>query len=117
MKTDAMAELVSELRKFAKDRDWEQFHSPKNLAAALSVETAEVLEHFQWITEAQSLELPPDKRKQVELELADVLLYLLRLSDRLGVDLLDAARRKIKINGKKYPVAQARGTHKKYTEI
>ena len=76
----SLSDLTAELRRFAKERDWDQFHSPKNLAAALSVETAEVLEHFQWLTEEQSRELPADKRSQIELELADVLLYLLRLS-------------------------------------
>lgn len=117
MKDSALAELTAELRRFAKERDWDQFHSPKNLAAALSVEAGELLEHFQWLTEQQSRELPPDKREAIALELADVLLYLLRLSDQLGIDLTDAARRKIKINAGKYPADRARGSHKKYTEI
>lgn len=112
-----IAKLITELRRFAKERDWDQFHSPKNLAAALSVESGEVLEHFQWLTEAQSRKLPPDKRAQIELELADVLLYLLRLSDQLDIDLLDAANRKIKINAKKYPPERARGSAKKYSEL
>ena len=89
----SLSDLAAELRRFAKERDWDQFHSPKNLAAALSVEAGEVLEHFQWLTEEQSRELPADKRAQIELELADVLLYLLRLSDQLKIDLLDAASR------------------------
>ena len=113
----SIAELVTELRRFAKARDWDQFHSPKNLAAALSVEAGEVLEHFQWLTEQQSRELPPKKRKEIALELADVLLYLLRLSDQLNIDLLDAANRKIKINAEKYPADRARGSAKKYSEL
>lgn len=112
-----MGKLVTELRRFARERDWDQFHSPKNLAAALSVEAGEVLEHFQWLTEAQSRDLPANKRAQIELELADVLLYLLRLSDQLDIDLLDAANRKIKINAKKYPPDRARGSARKYTEL
>ena len=116
-KTGSVVELVTQLRRFAKDRDWEQFHSPKNLAAALSVEVGEVLEHFQWLTEQQSRDLPAAKREEIALELADVFLYLLRLSDQLGIDLPDAARRKLKINAGKYPAERARGTHKKYTEL
>jgi NTP pyrophosphatase (non-canonical NTP hydrolase) len=113
----SLSDLTTDLRRFAKARDWDQFHSPKNLAAALTVEAGEVLEHFQWLTEAQSRTLSAKKRSQIALELADVLLYLLRLSDQLGVDLPAAARRKLKINARKYPVERARGTHKKYTEL
>ena len=110
-------ELTRRLREFAAERDWEQFHSPKNLAAALSVEAAEVLEHFQWLSQEQSRRLTPAQRQAVALELADVLLYLLRLSDQLGVDLLAAADRKIALNADKYPVEKARGSAKKYTEL
>lgn len=113
----SLSDLTAQLRRFAKERDWDQFHSPKNLAAALSVEAGEVLEHFQWLTEEQSRDLPADKRAQIELELADVLLYLLRLSDQLKIDLLDAAGRKIRINAKKYPPDRARGSTRKYTEL
>ena len=113
----SLSDLTAELRRFAKERDWDQFHSPKNLAAALSVEAGEVLEHFQWLTEEQSRDLPADKRSQIELELADVLLYLLRLSDQLNIDLLDAANRKIKINATKYPPDRARGSAKKYSDL
>jgi len=113
----SLSDLTAELRRFAKARDWDQFHSPKNLAAALSVEAGEVLEHFQWLTEAQSRKLSAKKRAQIELELADVLLYLLRLADQLGIDLLDAASRKIRINAKKYPPDRARGNAKKYSEL
>lgn len=112
-----IADLITGLRRFAKERDWDQFHSPKNLATALSVEAAEVLEHFQWLTEAQSRKLSAKKRSEIALELADVLLYLLRLSDKLDINLLDAASRKIKINARKYPAERARGSAKKYTEL
>lgn len=109
--------LIESLRAFAKERDWEQFHTPKNLACALSVEAAELLEHFQWLTEAQSQSLTPDKKEAVAAEAADVFLYLLQLCDKLGIDLLDAAQRKIVTNGEKYPVALSRGTSKKYSEL
>jgi dCTP diphosphatase len=109
--------LVEALRAFAAERDWEQFHSPKNLAAALAVEAGELLEHFQWLTEEASRALPEDRRDAVALELADVLLYLLRLADQLGIDPLAAAHRKLEINARKYPADRARGTSRKYTEL
>lgn len=111
-----MNTLRDALRKFAAERDWDQFHSPKNLAIALSVEASELLEHFQWLTEAQSGSLAPGKREEVRDEMADVLLYLVRLADKLGVDLVDAAEKKIAKNAQKYPAAQVRGSMKKYTE-
>ncbi len=109
--------LRDELRTFAAERDWDQFHSPKNLAIALNVEAAELLEHFQWLRDEESAALPSDKRAEVREELADVLLYLIRLADKLGVDLASAALEKIKLNARKYPVHKARGTHKKYNEL
>lgn len=109
--------LRNQLRTFAADRDWDQFHSPKNLASALSVEAAELLEHFQWLTETQSQQLPPETLEEVRAELADVLLYLIRISDKLGIDLVAAANAKIALNAAKYPVAKARGSSKKYTEL
>jgi dCTP diphosphatase len=109
--------LRKQLRTFATDRDWDQFHSPKNLAIAISVESAELLEHFQWLTAEQSAELSESQLAQVRLELADVLLYLVSLSDKLGVDLVAAAFEKVEINAKKYPVNLAKGTAKKYTEL
>ncbi len=101
--------LRERLREFARARDWEQFHAPKNLAMALIAEAGELVEHFQWLTEDQSRQLSPEQRRAVELELADVLLYLVRLADRLDVDLFDAAQRKIALNEKKYPAAEVRG--------
>ena len=105
------------LRRFAADRDWEQFHTPKNLAIALSVEAAELLEHFQWLTPEESQLLPAEKVHVIRLEMADVLLYLVRLADRLEVDLATSAFEKIAINAKKYPVALSKGSAKKYTEL
>lgn len=105
--------LTQALRDFAKARDWEPFHSPKNLASALSVEAAELLEHFQWLTEAQSRTLDAPKKSEVAAEAADVLLYLLQLCDQLDIDLVEAARLKMIVNGEKYPVATARGSSQK----
>jgi dCTP diphosphatase len=101
--------LALRLAEFARERDWEQFHSPKNLAMALAGEVGEVLEHFQWLTESQSRNLPPQVREAVALELADVLLYLVRLADQVGVDLAGAALRKIELNALKYPADEVRG--------
>jgi NTP pyrophosphatase (non-canonical NTP hydrolase) len=115
--TDPLRDLRDELRAFAAERDWDQFHSPRNLATALAVEAAELLEPFQWLTEEQSRSLPPDTRAAVEEELADVLLYLVRLADKLDVDLAAAARAKIVRNGEKYPVEKARGSSRKYDTL
>ena len=117
MSRPAFDELAGRLAAFARERDWEQFHSPKNLARAVAAESAELLEHFQWLTEAQSRELAPAQRDQATLEMADVLLYLVRLADQLGVDLLDAAHRKIGLNAEKYPVDKARGHSRKYSDL
>ena len=116
MPQDCLTILTQRLRDFAAARDWERFHSPKNLAMALAAESGELLEQFQWLTEAQSRELDPSQRELVAAELADVLLYLLRLADQLSVDLKAAAERKIAVNEKRYPVDRVRGSAKKYTE-
>lgn len=110
-----LRELRDRLREFASQRDWGQFHTPKNLAMALIGEAAEVVEHFQWLTPEQSATLTPEQRAAIELELADVLLYLVMLADRVGVDLGEAARRKIVINGEKYPAASSRGSARKHS--
>lgn len=112
-----IAKLQEQLRKFADERDWEQFHSPKNLAMALMAEAAEVGEHFLWLDDRQSASLPPASAAEVALELADVFLYLLRLADRLQVDLVAAAERKLAINAERYPVALARGRADKYDRL
>jgi dCTP diphosphatase len=109
--------LRKQLRDFAAARDWDQFHSPKNLAMALSVEAGELLELFQWLTEAQSRALDPKAQAAVSEEIADVLLYLIRLGDQLGIDPLAAAHRKLVVNEQRYPVEKARGNSKKYNEL
>lgn len=112
-----LIDLRAALRRFAAERDWDQFHTPKNLAMALSVEVAELLEHFQWLTAEQSASLDAESLALVREELADVLLYLVRLADRLDVDLLAAAREKMIRNAEKYPVEKARGSSRKYTDL
>ena len=113
----ALRRLRDRLRDFASARDWNQFHSPKNLAIALSVEAAELLEHFQWVSDNDSLNMPQDKLGKIDEEIADVFLYLIRLADMLKIDLLKAADRKIEVNSQKYPVEKSRGSAKKYTEL
>lgn len=115
--SDDVQALQAALRQFADERDWSQFHTPKNLAASLSIEAAEVLEHFQWLTDEQSKNLSPEQRDKVALEIADVLLYLLQLADKLQIDPVAAAKNKLAINAEKYPVDKARGSSKKYTEL
>ena len=114
--SEPLRALQQRLAAFAAARDWEQFHSPKNLAMALSVEAAELVEEFQWLTEEQSRNLGTDRRERVRLELADVFIYLLRIADTLGVDLLQAADDKIALNEQKYPAARVRGDARKYDE-
>jgi dCTP diphosphatase len=114
--SDALLSLRDALRQFAADRDWSQFHSPKNLAIALSVEAAELLEPFQWLKDGTAAELGPEGLAAVSEEMADVLLYLVMLADKLDVDLLAAARDKLEKNALKYPVEKSRGSARKYTE-
>lgn len=109
-------ELIERIRRFVRERDWEKFHSPKNLAMALSVEVAEIVELFQWLTPEESAELPAEKRASLRQEIGDVLIYLLNLADRLDIDALAAAREKLEINARKYPVSLVKGQGKKYTE-
>ena len=106
---DALTELRVRLADFAARRDWERFHTPKNLAMALIAEAAELVEHFQWLTESQSQQLEPDNLAKVRLELADILIYLIRIADKLGVDLATAVRDKIALNELRYPAEQVRG--------
>jgi NTP pyrophosphatase (non-canonical NTP hydrolase) len=108
--------LRDRLREFAIDRDWEKFHSPKNLVMALASEVGELIEHFQWLTEEESKSLPETKLSEVEQELADIFIYLVRLCDKLGINLTEATFRKIKINSEKYPIDRVRSSAKKYTE-
>ena len=112
-----MKKLTKKIRAFAQNRDWDQFHSPKNLAMALSVEVSEVVEHFQWLTQEESNRLDTEKLKQIREEIGDVMIYLARLADRLGIDPVQAAEEKMQINEKKYPVEKAKGRATKYTEL
>ena len=114
---DALIELRDAMRHFTAAREWAVFHTPKNLAMALAGEAGEGIEHFQWLTAEQSAALPPDTREAVALELADVLLYVIRLADVLGIDLADAARRKIALNAHRYPVERARGRALKHDRL
>ena len=112
----AMRELVETLRLFAAERDWEQVHTPKTLAMALSVEGAEIVEHFQWLTGEESRRLSPEKRAQLREEIGDVLIYLAGLADKFGIDPIEAAKEKVEKNRKKYPAQKVRGTSLKYTD-
>jgi dCTP diphosphatase len=109
--------LRDDLRDFSAARDWEQFHSPKNLAMALAAEAGELLEIFQWLTEEQSRALQPKQQQAARDEVADILLYLVRIADRLGIDPIVEARRKLQVNERKYPADKARGNAKKYNEL
>ena len=114
--SEALRAMQQRLAEFAAARDWQQFHTPKNLAMALSVEVAELCEEFQWLTAEQSAALDAERYQRVRLELADAFIYLLRLADRLDVDLLKAADEKIALNERRYPVERVRGDARKYTE-
>jgi dCTP diphosphatase len=109
--------LRDALRVFASEREWDQFHTPKNLAMALSVEVAELVEHFQWKSDEESAHPAPEILAALGEEAADVLLYLIRLSDRLGIDLVAAADKKLALNARRYPADKARGSSRKYTEL
>ncbi len=114
---DSLRDLKESLRQFAGDRDWDQFHTASNLATALSVEIAELQEHFLWTSLSEVEEVVAAKRELIAEEIGDVLLYLIRLADKVGVDPVAAAREKLKANALKYPADKARGNHKKYTEL
>jgi dCTP diphosphatase len=114
--SEALRALQQRLAAFAAARDWDQFHSPKNMAMALSVEAAELVEEFQWLTEEQSKSLDAERLERVRLELADVFIYLLRIADKLDVDLMRAADDKIAHNERKYPAERVRGDSRKYDQ-
>ena len=111
-----MENLLKKIRQFNKERDWEQYHSPKNLAMALSVEVAEVVEHFQWLNQAQSRSLEPAKKEAIKDEIGDILIYLVNLADKLDIDPIQAALDKIEKNQKKYPVKLSKGKALKYKD-
>ena len=116
MPSEPWTELTHRLRAFALERDWDRFHSPKNLAMALTGEAGELAAEFQWLTETESQSLDPECMARVQQEAADVLLYLVRLADKLQFDLVDAAHRKIDLNAERYPVDQVRGSSRKYNQ-
>lgn len=115
--TDSLEMLRERLAAFAAERDWDQFHNPKNLAMAVAGEVGELVEHFQWLTPGEAQSLAPATLEEVALEAADVLLYLVRLCDKLDIDLAAAAERKLAINANKYPVDKARGRMTKYDKL
>ena len=117
MTADRLERLREKLHAFVDAREWDQFHNPKNLVMAVAGEAAELMEHFQWLTQDESANLPPETKTEVELEIADVLLLLLRLCDKLNVDPLGAAERKLALNEVKYPVEKSRGRSAKYTKL
>jgi dCTP diphosphatase len=116
MPTSPLTTLAQRLRDFATERDWDQFHSPKNLAMALVAEAGELAAEFQWLTEEQSRSPDTAQLERIRAESADVLNYLVRLADKLGLDLVAAANEKIDDNARRYPAEKVRGSSKKYTE-
>lgn len=117
MKNKELNDLKDDLAKFASDRDWDKFHSPKNLAMALSGEAGELADVFQWLTEEESKSLTDKQRGRAAEEMADVFMYLLRMSDKLDIDLIEAAHKKLAINAEKYPIERCYGIGKKYNEL
>ena len=113
----SLEDLRAQLATFAAERDWDQFHNPKNLAMAVAGEAGELIEHFQWLTPEEAANLSAGAREEVALEAADVLLFLLRLCSKLDIDLGDAASRKLELNAKKYPVGKSRGRATKYDKL
>ena len=111
-----MQDLFKKIKQFRNERDWDQYHSPKNLVMALSVEVAELVEHFQWLTQEESRSLPEDKLNQIRDEIGDILIYLANLSEKLGIDPIRAAHAKIEKNQQKYPAETVKGKHSKYNE-
>lgn len=113
---DSLQDLRTRVNQFVAERDWGQFHTPKNLAMAMIVEAAELVEQFQWDTPAESQHLSPEKREAVSHELADTFVYLLRIAEVLDIDLIEAANQKIDLNALKYPIEKAKGSNAKYTQ-
>ncbi len=113
----SLEDLQLAIRQFVDERDWDQFHNPKDLAISLNLEASEVLEHFQWKNDAEMAEHSINHKDDVGEELADVLYWTLLLANKLKIDLSDAFRAKMLINEAKYPIEKAKGSHKKYTEL
>ncbi len=114
--TDSLLSLIGRINSFVEERDWVQFHSPKNLAMAMIVEAGEVVEHFQWMSEQASRNLDDATKEKVGQELSDTLVYLLRIAEVCGIDLIEAANKKIDLNAQKYPVEKCKGSNAKYTD-
>ena len=114
---DRIDKLRSQLAQFANERDWDQFHNPKNLAMALIAEAGELVEHFQWLSPQQAANLSAETKSEVALEIADVLLFLLRLADKLEIDPIAAAEQKMQLNAEKYPVEKSKGLATKYNKL
>ncbi len=114
---ESLQHLRRKLAVFVAERDWDQFHNPKNLAMALVVEAGELLEHFQWLSPSAAEALPSSTKTEVAMEMADVLMFLLRLADKLDIDLIAAAHEKLELNCQKYPVEKARGRATKYDKL
>ena len=114
--SDSLRDLRERVNQFVAERDWAQFHTPKNLAMAMIVEAAELVEQFQWVTPLESQHLSSEKREAVSHELADTFVYLLRIAEVLEIDLIQATNQKIDLNALKYPVEKAKGSNAKYTQ-
>ena len=114
---DSIAKITEEIKYFRDERDWLQFHDPKNMAVSIMLEASELLEHFQWKTKAEVKEYIQSNRESVQEEIADISMYLFELADNLGIDLLLAMEKKLKKNADKYPVVKAKGSHKKYNQL
>jgi len=108
--TDSLHNLTCDLKQFAEERDWRQFHNPKNLAMALSVEAGELMEHFQWLTLEQAKNVDAAKLKQIALEIADIQIYLIRIAEVLDIDIIESVHKKIKINQKRFPPKTRKNT-------
>lgn len=115
-KQDTLAKLSERLLQFAREREWEQFHAPKNLALSLMIEAAELAEHFQWKTTEESEQLSAEQKHEAALEMADVFIYLIRLAQRMDIDLLQATLEKIEYNEQRYPADKVRGDSRKYNQ-
>jgi len=115
-KENKILKIIIKLRKFSKDREWDHYHSPKNLVMALSVEVSELVEIFQWKSQEESMKLTSKNKKQVIAEVGDIMLYLLLFCDKLGIDFLNAADTKLIINKRKYPISKSKGVFTKYSE-
>lgn len=112
-----LEEIRKAIRKFRDERDWMQFHNPKNLACSISIEAAELLEHFQWKTPEESENISKEKKTEISHEIADIAVYIIELADNLNIDLAAAIQKKLSLNAEKYPVAKAKGSAAKYTEL